>query len=165
MIITKSIKLFLAYTVASTTFLPKDAFILACSSKISSFVMASSLATFSLWISSIALSKWTLSFADPVNPSPDITDDFENCAVTFEAVSTPDFFLSSLDVTKFFICSSGTPNKSFPNVANCWANKLFLVSAVFALNVDSFCWYDNNCDYNNYYFNDSFQSFYWNLIV
>lgn len=103
--------------------LPSEALILACSSKISSCVIDSSLATFSLWISSTSLFNKIFLPACCTNPSPEIRDGFENFAVLESSLTTSRS--SSVHCNSRCWCF-GTPNVTAPEAANCWANKLFL---------------------------------------
>lgn len=107
----------------TNNYLPSEALIRACSSKISSCVMDSSLATFSLWISSTSLFNKIFLPACWTNPSPEIRDGFENCVVLESSLITS--HLSSLHCNSRFGCF-GTPNVTALEAANCWANKLFL---------------------------------------
>ena len=114
---------------------PSADFILTCSSMISSCVIASSLATFSLWISSTA-SSFKVFLSEPcARPSPEIKEDFWYFTGQEPAWVT---LTSSIVFCKLSFWCFGTPNVTVPDAANCWANKLFLLWEMVSFD-DTFC--------------------------
>ena len=100
--------------------------------------MDSSLAMFSLCISSTSLFKTISLLPDCIRPSPETTEELTNCGARGELTLRVSLvFVLSCELS---LLRSLTPKVTPPEAANCRANKLFLPSELLPLVDGDFCW-------------------------
>ena len=105
--------------------------------------MDSSLAMFSLCISSTSLFKSISLLPNCVRPSPETIEELTNCGARGELTLRVSFvFVLSCELS---LLRSLTPKVMPPEAANCCANKLLLPAELLPLVDDDFCWNIGTC--------------------